>query len=77
MKLPGVYQFSCQKLPVSERKETQHPHMPASAWKSDRKDNRTLQIDVEHRLDFRRSFVSGLRSKRDGWTRERQTLSVT
>ena len=31
------------------------------------------------RLDFRRSFVFDLRSspKRDGWTRERQTMSVT
>ena len=31
------------------------------------------------RLDFRRSFVSDLcsSSKRDGWTRERQTMSVT
>ena len=35
------------------------------------------QVDV--RLDFRRSLGSGLRSspKRDGWMRERPTLSVT
>ena len=36
-------------------------------------DNRVLG-----RLDFRRSLVSGLPSpRRDGWTRERQSLSVT
>ena len=34
---------------------------------------------TQSRLDFRRSLVSGLRSspKRDGWTCERQTRSVT
>ena len=36
-------------------------------------------VETFHRLDFRRSLVSGLRSspKRDGWTRERPSMSVT
>ena len=38
-----------------------------------------FECAVVDRLDFRRSFVSDLRSspKRDGWTRERQTMFVT
>ena len=35
-------------------------------------------ISSPPRLDFRRSLMSGLPSlRRDGWTRERQTMSVT
>ena len=34
--------------------------------------------DLEDRLDFHRSLVSGLPSpRRDGWAREQQSLSVT
>ena len=34
--------------------------------------------DLEDRLDFHRSLVSGLPSpRRDGWVREQQSLSVT
>ena len=35
-------------------------------------------LGLAARLDFRRSLVSGLPSpRRDGWTRELQTMSVT
>ena len=38
----------------------------------------SLQLPVTDRLDFRRSLESGLPSlRKDGWTRERQTMSVT
>ena len=48
MNLPGVHQFFCQKLPVSEHKEMQHQHMTASTWEPDKKDNTciTLQTSV-------------------------------
>ena len=46
MNLPGVAQFFCQKLLVSERKETQHQRMPASTWWPDKK-KRTLQNNIE------------------------------
>ena len=40
---------------------------------------KTLENGQQSRLDFHRSLVSGLRSspKRDGWTCERQSMSVT